>query len=80
MKYDKKKNYRIIISRILYPIMEYEDSLTTQIPRFSEYEDFMTTQNSRKSEYDNYTTKQLLSDTVPEERKASLASGTKNTD
>ena len=58
MKYDKKKNYRIIISRISYTIMEYEDSLTTQIPR--------------KSEYDNYTTKQFLSDTVPEERKASL--------
>jgi hypothetical protein len=52
--------------------MEYEDSLTTQIPRKSEYEDFMTTQILRKSEYDNYTTKQFLSVTVPEERKASL--------
>ena len=52
--------------------MEYEDYTTTKIPRKSEYEDFMTTQILRKSEYDNYTTKQFLSDTIPEEWKASL--------
>ena len=53
MKYDKKKNYRIIISRISYPIMEYDDSTKTQNPRKTEYEDF--------------TTKQFLSDTILEE-------------
>jgi hypothetical protein len=67
MKYDKKKKFRIIISRISYPIIEYEDSTTTQMPRKSEYKDFTTTQNPRKSEYDNYATKQFLSDTIPEE-------------
>ena len=86
MKYEKKKTIGLFISRISYPITEYEDLTTTriprkseyedfttdQIPRKTEYEDFTTEQIPRKTEYEDFTTKQFLSDTIPEEGKVSL--------
>ena len=81
MKYDKKKNYRIIYLSYFIPYYgirrlydnqnsrksEYEDFTTEQIPRKSEYEDFTTKQIPRKTEYEDFTTKQFLSDTILEE-------------
>jgi len=77
----RKETIELFISRISYPITEYEDYTTTQIPRKSEYADFATEQISRKTEYEDFTTeqiprrteyeefmtKQFLSDTILEE-------------
>ena len=59
LKYGKKKNCRIIIARISYPIVEYDDSTITQIPRESEQEDFTTTKILRKTEYEDFYVKAL---------------------
>ena len=42
MNTTRKETIELFISRISYPIMEYEDYTTTKIPRKSEYEDFTT--------------------------------------
>ena len=63
----RKKTIELFISRIQYPITEYEDFTTTRIPRKTEYEDFTTKQISRRTEYEDFTTKPFLSDTILEE-------------
>jgi hypothetical protein len=77
----RKKTIELFISRIQYPITEYEDFTTTRIPRKTEYEDFTTDkiprkteyedftteQNPRKTKYEDFTTKHFLSDTILEE-------------